>query len=194
VQRIAQIGGQGPRPLVAIPIRGVEYILRAHLKRHSIDRPERQAQVPCEFLDRYLHPRQTGQYMQLAQIPMNIQDQTPVAGPEADLAAETGEPPHDPRTAAQNPSAPHPHKPSVVAFQLGGFQSSVQHKLSLCRGPLCRRLTVRLSATTVEVFDAAQLVAHHERAVGRHVEVLTLDHYPEVDRGSNSKPPMTSRS
>jgi hypothetical protein len=41
---------------------------------------------------------------------------------------------------------------------LGGFQSSVQHKLSLCRGPLCRRLTVRLRATTVEVFDAAQLV------------------------------------
>jgi hypothetical protein len=44
------------------------------------------------------------------------------------------------------------------------------------------------------VFDAAQLVAHHERPVGRHVEVLTLDHYPEVDRGSNSKPPLTSRS
>jgi hypothetical protein len=36
-----------------------------------------------------------------------------------------------------------------------------------------------VSATTVEVFDAAQLVAHHERAVGRRVEVLTLDHYPE---------------
>lgn len=55
----------------------------------------------------------------------------------------------------------------------------MQHKLSLWGGPLCRRLTVRLSATTVEVFDAAQLVAHHERAVGRRVEVLTLDHYPE---------------
>ncbi|MBZ4537774.1 IS21 family transposase [Mycobacterium avium] len=43
-----------------------------------------------------------------------------------------------------------------------------------------RRLTVRLTATTVEVFDAAQLVAHHERAAGRHVEVLALDHYLEV--------------
>lgn len=37
-----------------------------------------------------------------------------------------------------------------------------------------RRLTVRLSATSVDVFDAAQLVAHHERAAGRYVEVLTL--------------------
>nr|WP_264017387.1 IS21 family transposase [Mycolicibacterium conceptionense] len=43
-----------------------------------------------------------------------------------------------------------------------------------------RRLTVRLTATTVEVFDAAQIVAHHERASGRYVEVLTLDHYLEV--------------
>jgi transposase len=43
-----------------------------------------------------------------------------------------------------------------------------------------RRLTVRLTATAVEVFDAAQLVAHHERAAGRHVEVLALDHYLEV--------------
>jgi transposase len=43
-----------------------------------------------------------------------------------------------------------------------------------------RRLTVRLTATTVEVFDAAQLVAHHERAAGRHAEVLALDHYLEV--------------
>lgn len=43
-----------------------------------------------------------------------------------------------------------------------------------------RRLTVRLTATTVEIFDAAQLVAHHQRAVGRHAEVLVLDHYLEV--------------
>lgn len=43
-----------------------------------------------------------------------------------------------------------------------------------------RRLAVRLTATTVEVFDAAQLVAHHERAAGRHIEVLVLDHYLEV--------------
>lgn len=43
-----------------------------------------------------------------------------------------------------------------------------------------RRLAVRLSATTVEVHDGAKLVAAHERAAGRHVEVLALDHYLEV--------------
>jgi transposase len=43
-----------------------------------------------------------------------------------------------------------------------------------------RRLAVRLSATTVEVFDAGRIVARHERAAGRYVEVLTLDHYLEV--------------
>lgn len=43
-----------------------------------------------------------------------------------------------------------------------------------------RRLTVRLSATTVEVCDGAKVVAAHERAVGRYVEVLALDHYLEV--------------
>jgi hypothetical protein len=43
-----------------------------------------------------------------------------------------------------------------------------------------RRLPVRLSATTVEVFDGATVVARHERAAGRYVEVLALDHYLEV--------------
>jgi transposase len=43
-----------------------------------------------------------------------------------------------------------------------------------------RRLPVRLSATTVEVLDGAKIVARHERAVGRYVEVLALDHYLEV--------------
>ena len=43
-----------------------------------------------------------------------------------------------------------------------------------------RRVTVRLSATTVEAYDGAKLVAAHERAAGRHVEVLALDHYLEV--------------
>jgi transposase len=43
-----------------------------------------------------------------------------------------------------------------------------------------RRLPVRLSATTVEVLDANKIVAKHERAAGRYVEVLTLDHYLEV--------------
>ena len=46
-----------------------------------------------------------------------------------------------------------------------------------------RRLPVRLSARTVEVYDGAKLVASHERAVGKHVEVLALDHYLEVLQG-----------
>jgi len=43
-----------------------------------------------------------------------------------------------------------------------------------------RRLSVRLSARTVQVFDGPKQVAVHERAFGRYVEVLTLDHYLEV--------------
>jgi transposase len=43
-----------------------------------------------------------------------------------------------------------------------------------------RRLPVRLAARTVEIYDGPKLVACHERAVGRYVEVLTLDHYLEV--------------
>jgi transposase len=43
-----------------------------------------------------------------------------------------------------------------------------------------RRLLVRLSATSVEVLDAGKVIARHERAAGRHVEVLALDHYLEV--------------
>ena len=43
-----------------------------------------------------------------------------------------------------------------------------------------RRLPVRLTATTVEVFDVERLVARHERAAGRYAEVLVLDHYLEV--------------
>ncbi|OBG93103.1 transposase [Mycobacterium sp. E136] len=43
-----------------------------------------------------------------------------------------------------------------------------------------RRLPVRLSARSVEVHDGSRLVARHERAVGRYVEVLCLDHYLEV--------------
>lgn len=43
-----------------------------------------------------------------------------------------------------------------------------------------RRLPVRLSATTVEVLDGARIVARHERAAGRYLEILVLDHYLEV--------------
>lgn len=43
-----------------------------------------------------------------------------------------------------------------------------------------RRLQVRLTARTVEVFNGPTVVARHERAVGKFVEVLALDHYLEV--------------
>ena len=43
-----------------------------------------------------------------------------------------------------------------------------------------RRLPVRLAARTVEIHDGPTLVACHERAIGRYVEVLVLDHYLEV--------------
>jgi len=43
-----------------------------------------------------------------------------------------------------------------------------------------RRPTVRLGAATVEVLDGPTTVARHERAVGKFLDVLTLDHYLEV--------------
>jgi transposase len=43
-----------------------------------------------------------------------------------------------------------------------------------------RRLPVRLGARTVDIYDGSKQVAAHERAVGRFVEVLVLDHYLEV--------------
>lgn len=43
-----------------------------------------------------------------------------------------------------------------------------------------RRLPVRPAARAVEVYDGPRLVARHERAAGRYVEVLCLDHYLEV--------------
>jgi transposase len=43
-----------------------------------------------------------------------------------------------------------------------------------------RRVEVRLGAETVDVFDAATLVAGHERLAGRGAESLVLDHYLEV--------------
>src|SRR5437588_3945633 len=41
-------------------------------------------------------------------------------------------------------------------------------------------MVTRLSATTVEVIDGANVVARHERAVAKYAEVLVLDHYLEV--------------
>jgi hypothetical protein len=39
---------------------------------------------------------------------------------------------------------------------------------------------LRLTASTVEVFDGSTLLACHKRAIGRYVEALALDHYLEV--------------
>ena len=42
------------------------------------------------------------------------------------------------------------------------------------------RVRVKLSSTKVRVFDRDTLVAQHERAVGKGVQVLELDHYLEI--------------
>ncbi|MBV9923319.1 MAG: hypothetical protein JOY78_21075 [Pseudonocardia sp.] len=42
------------------------------------------------------------------------------------------------------------------------------------------RLRVKLSASTVTVFERNQVVARHPRAIGKGVKVLDLDHYLEI--------------
>jgi hypothetical protein len=42
------------------------------------------------------------------------------------------------------------------------------------------RLRVKLSASTVTVFDRNTVVARHQRAIGKGVKVLDLDHYLEI--------------
>jgi transposase len=42
------------------------------------------------------------------------------------------------------------------------------------------RVRVKLSASTVAVFDRSTVVARHQRAVGKGVKVLDLDHYLEI--------------
>jgi hypothetical protein len=42
------------------------------------------------------------------------------------------------------------------------------------------RLRVKLSASTVTVFDRNTVVARHQRAVGKGVKILDLDHYLEI--------------
>jgi transposase len=42
------------------------------------------------------------------------------------------------------------------------------------------RMRVKLSASTVTVFDRTTLVARHQRSVGKGVKVLDLDHYLEI--------------
>ena len=79
-----------------------------------------------------------------------------------------------------------PDEPFDPARQL---QARVDGRARICvrqcyysvpAGLVGRRLRVRLSATAVEVYDGARLAARHQRAAGRHVEVLALDHYLEI--------------
>jgi transposase len=42
------------------------------------------------------------------------------------------------------------------------------------------RLRVKLSASTVTVFERNQVVATHQRAIGKGVKILNLDHYLEI--------------
>jgi transposase len=42
------------------------------------------------------------------------------------------------------------------------------------------RVRVKLSASTVTVFDRTAVVARHQRAIGKGVKVLILDHYLEI--------------
>ena len=75
-------------------------------------------------------------------------------------------------------------RPGASAGRAGGQpRQGVSATMLLLRsGPLCRtaRLPVRLAARNVEIFDGPKLVARHERAVGRYVEVLTPDYYLDV--------------
>jgi transposase len=43
-----------------------------------------------------------------------------------------------------------------------------------------RRVTIRLGATTVEALDGATVIARHERAAAKYVDVLDLDHYLDI--------------
>jgi hypothetical protein len=45
---------------------------------------------------------------------------------------------------------------------------------------LGHRLRVKLSASTVTVFDRNTVVAEHQRAIGKGVKVFNLDHYLEI--------------
>lgn len=73
--------------------------------------------------------------------------------------------------------------PAVIAERRVDHRSRVSVRQCYYSVParyVARRMTVRLTATRVEVLDGPKLVAVHVRAIGRYVEVLCLDHYLEV--------------
>ena len=92
----------------------------------------------------------------------------------AEFAAEKG---------ALLPLPAEPFDPAVVAERRVDHRSRVSVRQCYYSVParyVGRRLTVRLTATKVEVLDRSRVVATHLRAIGRYVDVLCLDHYLEV--------------
>jgi transposase len=76
-----------------------------------------------------------------------------------------------------------PFDPAVLADRRVDHRSRVSVRQCYYSVPVRyvgRRLTVRLTATTVQVLDGPRIVAAHVRAIGRYVDVLCLDHYLEV--------------
>lgn len=73
--------------------------------------------------------------------------------------------------------------PAVVAERRVDHRSRVSVRQCYYSVParyVGRRLTIRLTATMVEVLDGKMVVASHVRSIGRYVDVLCLDHYLEV--------------
>lgn len=73
--------------------------------------------------------------------------------------------------------------PAVVQDRRVDHRSRVsvrQNHYSVPARYVGRRLTVRLTATTVTILDGATIVGRHDRLFGRYLEALTLDHYLEV--------------
>jgi len=92
----------------------------------------------------------------------------------ADFAAEQ---------ATLTPLPSEPFDPAVIADRRVDHRSRVSVRQCYYSVPVRyvgRRLSVRMTATRVEVLDGPKVVAAHVRAIGRYVDVLCLDHYLEV--------------
>jgi len=74
------------------------------------------------------------------------------------------------------------HTARRVWQRLVAEHGAVLAEVTVSRYVARRRQTVRLSAASVKVLDGPQVVAAHERAMGKYAEILVLDHYLEVLR------------
>jgi len=82
---------------------------------------------------------------------------------------------------AAPPDEPFDHAVLLTARVDAHARISVrQNRYSVPARLASRTVTVRLTATDVEVLDGAKTVALHERAAGRFTDVLDLDHYLEA--------------